>query len=63
VSQFRASQFNFTLQIGVGLRYVLSQRAALSVEYRFHHLSDAGLTESNPGFNADFLLVGFSLFR
>ena len=62
-SQFRASQFNFTLQIGVGLRYVLSQRAALSVEYRFHHISDAGLTESNPGFNADFILLGFSLFQ
>ncbi len=63
LSQFRASQFNFTLQIGVGLRYVLSKGAALSVEYRFHHISDAGLTEDNPGFNADFLLLGFSLFR
>lgn len=62
-SQFRASQFNFTLQVAPGLRYFLSKRAAVSIEYRFHHISDAGLTEDNPGINADFVLLGFSIFR
>jgi lipid A 3-O-deacylase len=62
-SQFRASQFNFTLQIAPGLRYFLSQRTAISIEYRFHHISDAGLTENNPGINADFVLLGFSILR
>jgi opacity protein-like surface antigen len=62
-SQFRASQFNFTLQLAPGLRFFLSKRAAVSIAYRFHHISDAGLTENNPGINADFILLGFSIFR
>ncbi|MGH8069923.1 MAG: acyloxyacyl hydrolase [Candidatus Entotheonellia bacterium] len=62
-SQFRASQFNFTLQIAPGLRYFLSKRTAVSIEYRFHHISDTGLTENNPGINSDFVLRGFSILR
>lgn len=62
-SQFRASQVNFTLQIAPGIRYFISKRAALSVEYRFHHISDADLAERNPGINSDFVLLGFSLLR
>ncbi len=62
-SQFRASQFNFTLQIAPGIRYFISKRAAVSVEYRFHHISDASTTEHNPGINTNFVLVGFSIFR
>ena len=62
-SQFRASQFNFTLQIAPGLRYFLNKRAALSLEYRFHHISDANTTEHNPGLNSYFVLLGFSIFR
>jgi lipid A 3-O-deacylase len=62
-SQFAASQFNFTLQVAPGIRYFLSKRAAVSIEYRFHHISDAGLTEDNPSINSDFILLGFSLFR
>jgi lipid A 3-O-deacylase len=62
-SQFRASQFNFTLQIAPGIRYFLNKRAALSLEYRFHHISDANTTEHNPGLNSDFVLLGFSIFR
>lgn len=62
-SQFHASQFNFTLQIGAGIRYFVGERAALSLEYRFHHISDAGLTERNPGLNSDFVLIGFSISR
>jgi lipid A 3-O-deacylase len=62
-SQFRASQFNFTLQVAPGLRYFLTPQAALSLEYRLHHISDANTTAHNPGLNADFFLLGFSIFR
>jgi opacity protein-like surface antigen len=62
-SQFRASQFNFTLHIAPGLRYFLTPQAAISLEYRFHHISDADTTMYNPGLNSDFVLFGFSLFR
>ena len=62
-SQFRASQFNFTLQIAPGLRYMLTKQVALNVEYRFHHISDARLTERDPGINSHFVLMGLSLFH
>jgi lipid A 3-O-deacylase len=58
-SQFRASKFNFTLQVAPGLRDFLNKRAALSLEYRFHHISDANTTKHNPGLNSDFVLLGF----
>ena len=56
-SQFRA------LQVAPGLRYFLTPQAALSLEYRLHHISDANTTAHNPGLNADFFLLGFSIFR
>jgi opacity protein-like surface antigen len=62
-SQFRASQFNFTLQVAPGLCYFLTPQAAVSLENRFHHISDANTTAHNPGLNADFVLLGFSIFR
>jgi len=51
------------LQIASGLRYFLNKRAVLSLEYRFHHISDANTTEHNPGLNSDVVLLGFSIFR
>ena len=51
------------LAIAPGMRYFLNKRAALSLEYRFHHISDANTTEHNPGLNSDFVLLGFSIFR
>jgi len=60
-SQFRASQFNFTLQIGAGLRYLVSKHVHLHLGYRIHHISDANTTEHNPGVNAHVVLLGFSL--
>lgn len=62
-SQFHDAQFNFTPQAGAGLRYRIGDRAALTLEYRFAHISSAGLTERNGGLNASFVLFGVSLLR
>jgi hypothetical protein len=43
-SQFGASQLNFTLQVAPGPRYLLTPHAAVSLEYRPHHISDANTT-------------------
>lgn len=58
-----SSQFNFTPQVGVGLRYRIGERSALSLEYRFAHISDGGITERNGGINSHLVLIGFSIFR
>ncbi len=54
---------NFTPQGGVGLQYFVTDRWALSGEYRFHHLSNKGQTETNPGINSHLVLFGLSWYR
>ena len=39
---------NFSPQVGVGLQYLVRERVAIGGEYRFHHLSNKGATETNP---------------
>jgi hypothetical protein len=53
----------FTPQGGLGLHWVLSERAALTVAWRLHHVSNAGLYDDNVGINDSLLLVGVSWFR
>jgi opacity protein-like surface antigen len=55
--------YNFSPQAGIGLAYMLSENWSLGGEYRFHHMSNKGATESNPGINSHLFLFGISWFR
>ncbi len=55
------NDLNFNLQEGVGTSYALSGKAALILEYRHIHTSNAGLHEDNTGVNTHTFLVGVSL--
>lgn len=57
------TDLNFTPQGGIALQYLLRPRLAIGGEYRFHHLSNNGQTESNPGINSQLLLFGVSWYR
>ncbi|MFQ5744080.1 MAG: acyloxyacyl hydrolase [Acidobacteriota bacterium] len=57
------TRLNFTPQAGLGFQYMLQPRFAIDIEYRFHHLSNAGRTEGNPGINSHLVLFGVSWFR
>ena len=57
-----SSQFNFVLTAGFGVSYFLTDRAALNVGYRFHHISNAGTSYPNLGLNASLPFGGFSFF-
>lgn len=54
------SKFNWMPQVGVALRRRLDEQFSLSLEYRFHHISNGGLTQSNPGINTHLFLLGVS---
>lgn len=54
---------NFTPQVGAGIQYLMNRRLALTIEYRYHHLSNNGATETNPGINSHLALVGLSWFH
>ncbi|MBI3077117.1 MAG: acyloxyacyl hydrolase, partial [Deltaproteobacteria bacterium] len=50
------------LQGGLGVLWFTNGQTAINVEYRFHHISNAGTATPNRGLNASFLLVGVSTF-
>jgi hypothetical protein len=57
------TNFNFTADLGGGLRIVSRSGKAFSVGYIFHHLSNADRGNINPGFDFGMIYVGYSFFR
>ena len=57
------TNFNFVLEAGVGLHYLLGDRAGLTAEWRYHHFSNGGIEPPNPSLNSSLFLIGFSIFR
>jgi hypothetical protein len=56
-------KFNFTYDFGVGAQVPLTADTAVTLGYSYFHISNAGLGRSNPGFDANLLYLGVSLFR
>ena len=54
--------FQFNIQAGAGTHYFLSDRTALTVQYRWLHFSNAGIREPNNGTNTQMFHVGVSWF-
>ena len=48
----------FYPQGGVGLNYFVSDNLALSLSYRYHHISNKGFEKPNTGINANLGLIG-----
>jgi lipid A 3-O-deacylase len=56
------STFEFNLQAGTGLQCFFRENAAFTVQYRFIHISNAGIRQPNQGLNAHAVFVGVSWF-
>jgi lipid A 3-O-deacylase len=54
--------FQFNLQAGVGTHYFLREDLALTLQYRWFHLSNAGLNRPNTGLNTLVVFAGISRF-
>jgi len=50
--------FNFNLDLGIGARYLFSQKWALMLEYRYQHISNANSAQHNLGINASGPILG-----
>ncbi len=57
------SRLNFSYQGGTGLQYFINKDTALSLEYRYHHISNAGTATPNEPLNSSKFLLGVSFFR
>ncbi|RXK87741.1 acyloxyacyl hydrolase [Chlorobaculum sp. 24CR] len=53
--------FNFLNQFGLGAQVAVSNNSAITVGYRFRHLSNAGASEPNRGINSNAVVVSYSL--
>lgn len=56
------SQINFTTSGGFGAHF-LAEKHNFSAEVRFMHISNAGLSNPNPGINTIQVRIGFGAFR
>lgn len=57
-------QFNFTAQLGGGVQlFTSSRRSAIDLGYKYHHISNANLANTNPGLDSHMFFIGLSLFR
>jgi hypothetical protein len=56
------TDFEFTEQGGPGINYFLCRNLALTTEYRFMHISNAGIKKPNGGVNASIIYAGMSWY-
>lgn len=58
-----AGQFAWTGEAGGGVRIFTSERRAVSLGVRFHHISNGDRQGSNRGLNQFVIYAGFSVFK
>ncbi len=60
--RYQATQFNFTEFLGLGTHYFLKKNFALTLEYRYRHISNADIKTPNRGIETHIGLFGASYF-
>jgi hypothetical protein len=58
-----SGRLQFMPQAGVGVQYFFHAQRALVIEYRYFHMSNAGIEPPNEGFNGSMLSIGFRWLR
>lgn len=58
----QSTQLNFTEFIGGGMHYFLAKNTALTIEYRYRHLSNADSKRPNTGIGTGMGVCGISYF-
>jgi opacity protein-like surface antigen len=58
-----AKRFNFTFDFGGGVQIVRNSGRAITVGYKYQHISNGDRSPINPGVDVQMLYAGFSIFR
>jgi len=56
----QSTQYNFLTHLGTGFHYIFKKDNAVTLEYRFRHLSNASIKQPNLGIDAHFCLFGIT---
>jgi hypothetical protein len=59
----QASQFNFTIDLAPTVLISTSPNSAIVAGFRYHHMSNANISNKNPGLDSEIVYVGVRLFR
>jgi hypothetical protein len=57
------SQFMYTIDYGAGVNIFHHKHQAVTIGYRYQHLSNANICHHNPGSDATTFYVGISRFK
>ena len=57
------SELNGNYQSGLGLHYFMERDVSIDVNFRLHHISNAGTADPNEPLNSTKLLLGVSFFQ
>jgi hypothetical protein len=63
IDQPDATGLNFFFDVGGGIRWRIGERGAVSLGYKFLHISNAYTTSFNPGVDNNVFYVGYSFLR
>jgi opacity protein-like surface antigen len=58
-----AGSFNFTFDVGAGIEFYRSKTQSIRAEYRYHHISNHGTAEENPGIDNGLFQITYSFGR
>ena len=59
----QGSQFMYTIDFGGGIQIFRKERQAVSIGYRYQHLSNANISQHNPGTDTNVFYLAVSRFR
>jgi lipid A 3-O-deacylase len=57
------TRLDYSYQAGSGVQYFIRPDLALTAEYRYHHISNAGTANPNEPLNSSKFLFGLSIYR
>ena len=56
----QSTQFNFISHAGLGFHWFFEPKRALTLEYRYRHLSNASIKQPNSGIDSHYALLGIT---
>lgn len=58
----RGTKFNFTLEFGTGVEFVVGENLSFTIGYKYHHMSNFFLGKINPGVDSNIFYSGITIF-
>ena len=59
---FTGTHFTFTADVGAGIEFKLKEKRAVTVGYKYYHISNGNRGIENPGFDNNLFYIGYTFF-